>query len=526
VAYSIVRKHTTRAVAVLGSIFALAVLAGCATERSSGVSEFYRGDYAAAKAVYQENLKAESNSRALYYLRLGTLELNNGNVQDAREDFLQATEVMQNFKASGQFKALVGHESSKEYKGDPYEQMMALWYLGVTDYMIGAYNMALPSFKSAALADGGTTDERYRSDAASVFLMMAKAYQAMGDQARANDEYRETEDVYTFQETVDRLTRALSYGRDQAFRRAADPRAVDAAYGFLAEGASAGATQSQDPSAALGDATDFAMERLQAASKSRSERSRLLDQDPNVISGSIKDISAAAATRLSQEGTAVGASPLAPVVQQVSDGANNFVVLVGIGAGPFKYQAGEYGEMAKIGHKDYPERYAEVFVDGQSVGRSATIEDIYYQASTRGGRAMDAVLRGKAVFKDVTKYGGIAALGLAALSDNRRTQEAALITGLALLATSLATQPGADVRSWETLPDKIQILAAHVPPGRHDIEVRFYNASAYVLGNMTLRRANAEISPDRDTLIYARFGATAMACACDGQTEQTAPAGQ
>jgi tetratricopeptide (TPR) repeat protein len=482
----------------LGVCLVLAV-AGCATERPGGVSEYYSGNRQAARATFEENLKAEPNSRALYYLRLGTLELDSGNLEAAREDFIEATGVMQDFKADGEFKAVVGSESTKEYKGDPYEQMMALWYLGLLDYMFGEYDKALPDFKSAALADGGTKDERYRSDAASVFIMMAKTYQAAGDGGKAAEEYREAGGVYTFREAVDRMFAALDAAKGDVVASAKEPEAAEAAYEFLADGVSAGATQEQDPAAALGAASDFAFDELEKASKSRSEKERLRGQDPNVISGYIKEIASAAGTRLSGGGGSVSQSPLAGAIKNVSDPGNNILVVVGLGRGPFKYRTGEFGELAKIGQSQYSERGADVYVDGREAGRAQMVDDIYYQASTRGGRAMDSILGGKAVFKGVTGVLSAVALANAAASHSAKRRNESLVAGVVLGAMSLATRPEADIRSWETLPDRILMLATRSEPGTHNIEVRFE-------GGGVQKFENVEVKKGEETVIYVRSG--------------------
>ena len=269
-----------KAIRAAALALAAAVLAGCAAERPSGVPEYYSGNFAQARQIYADNLAAEKNSRALYMLRLGTLELDRGNLAEARGHFIEASAIMQDFTASGEFKALVGSESSKEYKGDPYEQMMALWYLGLLDYMSGDYGKALPSFRSAALADGGTTVERYRSDAASVFFMMAEAYRALGDDSKARGGARRGRGSLPFPRNRRPRDRG-AFRRQRRGRKARrGPAAVDAAYGFLSGGASAGATLEQDPVRALDAARGYADEALANAAE-ENDRAALLDQDPN-----------------------------------------------------------------------------------------------------------------------------------------------------------------------------------------------------------------------------------------------------
>ena len=115
---------------LLTALVIVLLMTGCCAKRPSGVAEFYSGNWEKAREIYNENLKAEPNSAALYHLRLGTLDLGVGNDDAAKEHFIRAASTMQDFTADGEFRAVVGREETKEYKGDPYEQMMGAWYLG------------------------------------------------------------------------------------------------------------------------------------------------------------------------------------------------------------------------------------------------------------------------------------------------------------------------------------------------------------------------------------------------------------
>jgi tetratricopeptide (TPR) repeat protein len=469
----------------------VAVAAGCATQYPAGVEEYYGGNCQAARSIYEQGAEGDKQSRALYLVRLGTLELESGNIEAAREDFVGATEIMGALKAEGEFNAIVGSESTKEYKGDPYERMMACWYLGLADYMSGDYNKAFPSFRSAAIADGGTSEERYQADAASVFIMMGKTREAFGDRRKAEEDYREAAGVYTFRDTVDAVGQALDKGYKEAALGVESEAAFNVAWDLINEGVSVGATQEQGPSKALWAAREYALQTLEKESQSKKGRSRLEGQDPNLIAGGVKAITAAAEKYIGAG--ASGASPLEPAVKSITAPGNNFLVVVGLGKGPFKYRTGEYGELAKIGQSSYPERSAEVYVDGKPIGRPATVEDTHYQASTRGGRAMDGVLAGKAVFKTATKYGAIAALVVAAdASDKGRRRDALIVAGT-LAALSAVTRPEADIRSWETLPDRIQMLGAKVSPGKHDVEVRFEGGTKRTFEDVEFREADETV---------------------------------
>ena len=97
------------------------------------------------------------------------------------------------------------------------------------------------------------------------------------------------------------------------------------------------------------------------------------------------------------------------------------------------------------------------------------MEDLYFQASTRGGREVDKILAGKAQFKAVT--GGVGSF-LADTSVALSTQSSAfsangqyggamaaagVVSGVFLMVSSSA-KPQADVRTWTSLPDTIHVL--------------------------------------------------------------------
>src|SRR5690606_8881327 len=87
-------------------------------------------------------------------------------------------------------------------------------------------------------------------------------------------------------------------------------------------------------------------------------------------------------------------------------------------------------------------------------------DDLYFQATTRGGRVMDHVLGNKAVFKSTTStLGDVGIISGAVLAGHRGRNSAADEVGVGLLAAGLisklfssATTPAADTRTWDNLP--------------------------------------------------------------------------
>lgn len=95
------------------------------------------------------------------------------------------------------------------------------------------------------------------------------------------------------------------------------------------------------------------------------------------------------------------------------------------------------------------------------------------QASTRGGRQIDAVLNGKAKFKGDTDVAGDVAIGVGTAMmnsnyhHNNNVGMAGAIVGLLGLVAkgvSAATTPAADVRAWSSLPANVMLFTANVQP--------------------------------------------------------------
>lgn len=123
------------------------------------------------------------------------------------------------------------------------------------------------------------------------------------------------------------------------------------------------------------------------------------------------------------------------------------------------------------------------------------LEDIYFQASTRGGRQFDSILQGKADFKDasdtvgdVALIGAAAAATVAANQQNRERQRdsaaaagALLLVGLMAKGLAAATEAEADIRYWDNLPDRVHALTVKLPDSVKTLSVDFLADDGAVL---------------------------------------------
>jgi tetratricopeptide (TPR) repeat protein len=183
----------------------------------------------------------------------------------------------------------------------------------------------------------------------------------------------------------------------------------------------------------------------------------------------------------------------------------NVLVFLEMGQGPSKYAAGEYGEQLRFrpGHAADP--IALVKVGGQQI-RVGPYDDLTYQATTRGGRVMDHVLKGKAVFKGTTDALGTGAIlagaGVAIAGDSNAARNAGLglvAAGVISKIISAATTPAADTRQWNNLPQLLSFAALRLPPGSHTLDVEFQNTGGKTL---ITRQVQFQVVPGRDAVLF------------------------
>jgi hypothetical protein len=169
----------------------------------------------------------------------------------------------------------------------------------------------------------------------------------------------------------------------------------------------------------------------------------------------------------------------------------NVLFFFEFGPGPTKYATGEYGEQLRFRVPNSPVASAQLKINGATYPVAPT-DDVYFQATTRGGRVMDHILGNKAVFKATTDTVGSAALigglGAAAVSSDRTTQQVGLgiaMAGLLSKAISAATVPAADTRAWDNLPRYLSFAALPLPPGQHQATIEFKDAAGQVVPTFT-----------------------------------------
>ncbi len=186
----------------------------------------------------------------------------------------------------------------------------------------------------------------------------------------------------------------------------------------------------------------------------------------------------------------------------------NLLVFLEFGDGPKKYATGEYREQLRFRDSASQARSASITVASQTIVMMP-YDDLYFQATTRGGRVMDHILANKAIFKSTTDAVGDAAIFSGAIlgsQQGRNSNVDEIGLGLAVFGVlnkvvSAAAVPAADVRCWDNLPKFLSFGAARISPGEHQGTVEFKDAQGRILPGLT-RTLTFTVREFRDTVLF------------------------
>jgi hypothetical protein len=195
---------------------------------------------------------------------------------------------------------------------------------------------------------------------------------------------------------------------------------------------------------------------------------------------------------------------------------DRILAIADMGLSPTKIGEGEYGEVLTYLEPDHVPEASVTFMAAGVPYRANFGEDLYWQATTRGGRQVDKILAGKAQFKDGATVVGAVSLQLADValdvaswnawndndhydrrhhghddSDDDDSDDALLwaaglaVVGIGALLVADSTAPEADTRYWDNLPAHIDYTT--MPPDAHPTEAAFHDASGSLLGTQSTR---------------------------------------
>ncbi len=184
----------------------LLLFAGCAVSQPAvPLRAFVAGDLQAVHAFAEREIaEGDEENWALLWNVQAQCELLMGRPEQAWQNFLRAGQAMGTWAvSSGEAAgAILGSESSKTWKGDPYEKAMNAFYLAYCCLLRGEPDNARAACKRGILADAEVADETYQADNALLFWMAGRMSRLMGS-SDADGYFREASTAHSF---------ALSHG--------------------------------------------------------------------------------------------------------------------------------------------------------------------------------------------------------------------------------------------------------------------------------------------------------------------------
>ncbi len=175
--------------------------AGCAVSQPDvPMYAFVNGDLATVESFVAEEIACgDEENEALLLSVQAQCELLRGDVDAARRDFGTAGQIMGSWSVSGgeATGAILGSESSKLWRGDPYEKAMNAFYLAWCYLQRDEPDNARAACKRGILADGEVADEKYQADNALLFWLAGRLSRLMGS-PDADGFFREAETAHSF----------------------------------------------------------------------------------------------------------------------------------------------------------------------------------------------------------------------------------------------------------------------------------------------------------------------------------------
>jgi tetratricopeptide (TPR) repeat protein len=172
---------------------------------------------------------------------------------------------------------------------------------------------------------------------------------------------------------------------------------------------------------------------------------------------------------------------------------DNLLLIAETGVSPVKFGDGPRKSLLRFRRGDGFDETQVRFQLGEAATAGFHVEDIYWQASTRGGRPIDSILEGKVAFKTGSNTAGNVMLGMgtALLVSGHRSNEAMIaggalvLLGLVAKGVSEATRPEADARYWDNLPDSVHVASVALPDGPASVRVTFLDGSGNVVEGLS-----------------------------------------
>ena len=385
---------------------------------------YWKGQYQKALDIFYSLATTNHPSTPLYFNELAQCQIALGNLSDAEKSLRSVDNFFLAYNTGDrEQKALssFGKEADKIYLGDPYERSTNYLLLALIYSSRGDYENALAACKSGILADADARENKGDSDYTMLQLLEMKILQILG---KSDNAMQARDAARTSYINTHPLVRDLLSERLDKFELLVLPQ---------------------------------------------EQRDKLnIKETPTELQAKLSSIEESLA------GVLKNVNPEKDL-NVLLTGDYNTLVIVPKGKGPHKGRKGKDGELVVIESDPTSYQRPTVLIDGAtiSVNPVSEVADINFHAVTRGGRKMDALLRGKAVYRSTTVGAG----ALISEMGNRMGGMAGLamvFVGIAAQGIGGAMSPEADTRCWQLLPSSFDVYALNLPAGEHEIKIQHH----------------------------------------------------
>lgn len=164
---------------------------------------------------------------------------------------------------------------------------------------------------------------------------------------------------------------------------------------------------------------------------------------------------------------------------------HNVLLIAETGTAPQKIAVGKGGSALRFRRGSGFREEGVRFESGGLAFSGFPMEDIYWQANTRGGRQVDHILAGKVSFQETNQAMGQTLTNLSlttlAMSPQFGDDSGVVaivagiigIVGLGQQAVAERTQTRADTRYWDNLPDRVLVVTLNSADINQDLKVEF-----------------------------------------------------
>jgi len=448
---------------------------------------FYSGDFAQSASLFSAFAEAQDKDFALWNNQLGTIYLAEGDYNQALSAFLSAYYLMNDTAAFSNLEShatsLTGAEREKAYKGEPYERVYNSLYVALLLEKEHDYDNAIAAIKNGILCDSDVEGGLYKSDVSLLYLLGARLEALRNNQTMSREYFQKAQEAYLVSHPLNRGIVSDEQGKADLLGKKQEELEK-----LLSKQAARKSREEKQDADSDGPAQNFTSRESTKVSK---ESKKITE-----LEAEIEAIEKVRGT-LSSMRTENNKQIPTKILEQVIDTRNNVLFIIELGRSPVKYAIGKYGHIAIFASKPYKATSIAIVTDKKGRFGDDSImrhHDTMHQASTRGGRVMDGILKGKAEFKETTaqiSYGLSQVSQQMANQANQLQQQAAMYgtggaaasgagfaaAGIAVIALAIAissamANPAADVRHWSLLPAELRVLPMQLSPGLQHIQLQ------------------------------------------------------